>query len=82
MIVTICLTIALCVSLILNMILIKKNRLSRTEISSIKKTVAELSKSIKDTQTVPSVEIDSDETKNVSEAPIQTEEAKSNHLLK
>ena len=82
MIVTICLTIALCVSLILNMILIKKNRLSRTEISSIKKTVAELSKSIKDTQTVPSVEIDSDETKNVAEAPIQTEEATSNHLLK
>lgn len=82
MIVTICLTIALCVSLILNMILIKKNRLSRTEISSIKKTVSELSKSIKDTQTVPSVEIDSDETKNVTEAPIQTEEATSNHLLR
>lgn len=54
--ITICLTIALCASIIINMILIRKNRLSRKEISSIKNALAELSKSIKDTQTVPSVE--------------------------
>ena len=73
------LTIALCLSIGLNMILIKKNRLSRTEISSIKKVVAELSKSIKGTQTTPSAEIGRD----VPETLVATEETSaSNHLLK
>ena len=57
------------------MILIKKNRLSRTEISSIKKSAAELSKSIKDTQTIPSVEKD-----RIYPAP--DENSISSHLLK
>ena len=83
MILTICLTIALCLSIALNMILIKRNRLSRTEISSIKKTVSDLSKSIKDTQTVPSVEKGPDEAKDVPEISAITEETTtSNHLLK
>ena len=83
MILPICLTIALCLSIGLNMILIKKNRLSRTEISSLKKTVAELSKSIKDTQTVPSVEKGPDEPRDVPEVPSEAVETPtSNHLLK
>jgi hypothetical protein len=65
------------------MILIKKNRLSRAEISSIKKTVAELSKAIKDTQTIPSVEKGPEEPKGILEAPAATKETSaSNHLLK
>ena len=65
------------------MILIKKNRPSRTEISSIKKTVAELSKSIKDTQTVPSVEKGPDGPGHVPGVPATPDEkASSNHLLK
>ena len=82
MITTLCLTIALCASLVINMILIKKNRLSPKEISSIKKIVAELSKSIKDTQTIPSGEIDSGETGNVTTAPTQAEKVAPKHLLK
>lgn len=66
------------------MILIRKNRLSRREISSLKKTAADLSKSIKDTQTVPSVEKDPDEPEDIPVAvPSEAEEKEvSNHLLK
>ena len=38
------------------MILIKKNRLSRKEISSLKKILADMSKSLKDTETIPTLE--------------------------
>jgi len=65
------------------MILIKKNRLSRKEISSVKKIIAELSKSIKDTQTVPSVEKGPERPGYVSAVPAAPDEkASSNHLLK
>ena len=50
---TFCLIVTLCVSILINMILIKKNRLSRTEIASLKKALAELAKSLKETQTIP-----------------------------
>ena len=83
MILPICLTIALCLSIGLNMILIKKNRLSRKEISSVKKIIAELSKSIKDTQTVPSVEKGPDGPGYVPAVPAASDEkASSDHLLK
>ena len=83
MILPICLTIALCLSIGLNMILIKKNRLSRKEISSVKKIIAELSKSIKDTQTVPSVEKGPDGPGYVPTVPAAPDEkASSDHLLK
>lgn len=83
MILPICLTIALCLSIGLNMILIKKNRLSRKEISSVKKIIAELSKSIKDTQTVPSVEKGPDGPGYVPAVPAAPDEkASSDHLLK
>lgn len=65
------------------MILIKKNRLSRKEISSVKKIIAELSKSIKDTQTVPSVEKGPDGPGYVPAVPAASDEkASSDHLLK
>lgn len=83
MILPICLTIALCLSIGLNMILIKKNRLSRKEISSVKKIIAELSKSIKDTQTVPSVEKGPDGPGYVPAVSAASDEkASSDHLLK
>ena len=55
MIISVCLTIALCASMIFIMILIKKNRLSRKEVSSLKKILADMSKSLKDTETIPTV---------------------------
>lgn len=83
MILPICLTIALCLSIGLNMILIKKNRLSLKEISSVKKIIAELSKSIKDTQTVPSVEKGPEGPGYVPAVPAAPDEkASSDHLLK
>jgi len=65
----ICLSIALCVSIIINMSQYKQNRLSRKEISTLKKILAEFSKSLKVTQTIPSVDVTLVEGKEAQDTP-------------